>query len=229
MYNHLFFVALNGCSAVYLQFAQIFTQQKLIFFPLFLCSSHGLTYRHDWNLTIAFLLGEFKVQISVFTCQLDLNYAPVVVLFSFYYPPRLFLSCSFLYFLNLVNLMPNKCLVKSNPVVWLVGCNLTTRMYGMQRRSRRGRITLYIKSCGPRFSSANQVLSCALDPHISSHVVQPDCVRSLMEVHSAAMLTIGPVVLCCWRVSLTWAHQQCIAPLLHCQGLDLNLHIFRRN
>lgn len=43
---------------------------------------------------LLFLLGEFKVQISVFTCQLDLNYAPVVVLFSFYYPPHLFLSSS---------------------------------------------------------------------------------------------------------------------------------------
>lgn len=152
---------------------------------------------------LLFLLGEFKVQISVFTCQLDLNYAAVVVLFSFYYPPHLFLSSSFLYFLNLVNLMPNKCLVKSNPMVWLVGCNLTTRIYGMQRGPRSGRITLYIKSCGSRFSSANQVLSYAPDPHISSHVVQPDCVRSLVEVHSAAMLTIGPVVLCCWRVSFT--------------------------
>lgn len=227
MYNHLFFVSLNGCSAVYLQFALSSHNKSLLSFPYFLCFSHGPTYLHDWNLTIAFSPG--RVQSSDFSFYLSVGFelcSCSCFIFLLLSPSSVFIK---LYLLNLVNLMPNKCLVKSNPMVWLVGCNLTTRIYGMQRGPRSGRITLYIKSCGSRFSSTNQVLSYAPDPHISGHVVQPDCVRSLVEVHSAAMLTIGPVVLCCWRVSFTWAHEQCIAPLLHCQGLDLNLHIFWRN
>lgn len=203
MYNHLFFVALSGCSAVYLQFAQIFTQQKLIVFPFIFVFQSWTNLLTRLKLNNCFSPG--RVQSSDFSFYLSVGFklCTCSCFIFLYFPSRLFLSCSFLYLLNLVNLMPNKCLVKSNPMVWLVGCNLKTCIYGMQRGSRSGRITLYIKSCGSRFSSANQVLSYTPDPHISSHVVQPDYVRSLVEVHSAAMLTIGPVVLCCWRVSFT--------------------------
>lgn len=88
------------------------------------------------------------------------------------------------------------------------------------------RITLYVQWCGPGFSSTNQVLRWAADPHVTSHIVHSNCVCTLVEVHRTAALSVGPAVLWHWRVSFTRADEQGTAPLLHCQGLHLHFHFF---